>query len=191
MLNRIFWFTLLACVLTACNPDSRLAELEVKLASTESALSSLQKQHDDLKLKYELLEQRVDMSQMIKDWDGIAYLTPGSTGYSVVKMELGNLTVSLADIRSYANGSKVALQFGNLSSATIDGLKAKLEWGPVSSEGTPNNKEAKTREVTFSESLSPGAWSRVEVVLEGVPPAALGFVRVRDVSHRAIRLRGR
>ena len=130
------------------------------------------------------------MQSEIKDWDKVAYLTPGSDGYAAVKMDLGYLTVNLANIAPYANGSKVSLTFGNLTSATIDGLKATIEWGSVDDKGLPKNEEAKSREIKLTESLFSGAWNKADVVLEGVPPTALGFVRVRDVTHQGIRLRG-
>jgi hypothetical protein len=78
------------------------------------------------------------------------------------------------------------LQFGNLTSARIDGLKAKLDWGKIDANGAPENDKAKTREVTFSTALPPGAWTVTQVVLEGVPPTELGFVRLKEVGHRGI-----
>ena len=167
---------LASALLAACVKDERVAPLEAKVASLEKEIEQLQFQ---LRLQDET-----------KGWDGIAYLTPGSSGYSVIRMDLGNLTVSLEDIAPYANGSKIKLLFGNLTSATIEGLKAKIEWGSVDEKGVPKNKEAKAREVKLTESLIPGNWNKMEVVLEGVPPSALGFVRVREVGHQAIRLRG-
>jgi hypothetical protein len=106
-----------------------------------------------------------------------------------VKSDLGVLTVSIANIAPYANGSKVTLQFGNLSAATIDGLKAKLEWGSVDKNGRPNNENAKSRDVSFNEPLMSGSWTNSNIVLEGVPPQALGFIRLRDVGHHGVKLR--
>ncbi len=163
-------------LLTGCVKDERVEPLEKRVTSLEKEVEQLQFQ---LRLQGET-----------KGWEGIAYLTPGSAGYAVIKMDLGNLTVSLEDISPYANGSKIKLLFGNLTSATIEGLKATIEWGSVDDKGLPKNKEAKSREVKLTESLVPGNWNKTEVVLEGIPPTALGFVRVRDVGHQAIRLRG-
>jgi hypothetical protein len=103
-------------------------------------------------------------------------------------LDLGNITVKIADVTPYATGSKVSLQFGNLTSAKIDGLRAKLEWGTVDEKGSAQNDKAKSREVEFTESLAPGAWTQSELVLEGVPPTELGFVRLREVDHSGIGL---
>lgn len=166
------------------NVDSRVVALESKAATLQAKVTELESKLSDLK-------GRVEMNQMFKNWEGIAYLTPGSKAYSVVRMDLGNLTVSLANIVPYANGSKATLQFGNLTCAAIDGLKAKIEWGPTDKEGAPIDKEAKSKEFDATESLLPGAWNSTEIVLDGIPPTSLGFVRVSAVSHRAIRMRGR
>jgi hypothetical protein len=94
----------------------------------------------------------------------------------------------LVNVQPYANGTRVTLRFGNLLSATINGAKAKLEWGSVDAKGSPKNESAQSREVSFTESLRAGAWTNVQVVLEGVPATELGFVRVRDLTHVGINL---
>ena len=167
---------LVSLLVASCTQDGRVEPLEARVAALEKQIEQLQ--------------YRVRLQSDIKDWDKVAYLTPGSDGYSAVKMDLGYLTVNLANIAAYANGSKVSLTFGNLTSATIDGLKATIEWGSVDEKGMPKNEEAKSREIKLTESLYSGAWNKADVVLEGVPPTALGFVRVRDVTHQGIRLRG-
>ena len=175
-------------LLLGCNSgaqdNTHVVALEAEVVALESKVVALESQLSDLKL-------RVKMNEKFQEWDEVAYLTPGSAGYSVVRTDLGNLTVRLSNVAAYASGSKVTLQFGNHTSATVDGLKAKIEWGPVDVKDMPNNSEAKSKEFSATESLLPGNWNSTEIVLEGVPPTALGFVRVREVSHRGIRMRGR
>ncbi len=144
-------------------------------------------------LKDELaeLKERQDqdeLNRIMKDFDKFAYLQPGDSGYSTVRYDLGVFTVQLDDIEPYANGSKVALKIGNPLFSAVEGLKAKIEWGRTTETGSPDNDSAKAKEITFNEALRPGAWTTVPLVLEGIPPAELGFVRVRDVSHTGIRL---
>lgn len=171
-----------AVLLSGCNEDPRVPALEqrllAKLNELEAANRALAEEVDRLKLQVELAT-----------WDQIAFLKPGDEGYSALKYDLGVVTVKLADVKPYANGSKVALQFGNLTSARIDGLKAKLEWGKVNDKGIAQNDVAKSRDVTFNESLPAGAWTVTELVLEGIPPTELGFVRLKNVGHRGIGLR--
>jgi outer membrane murein-binding lipoprotein Lpp len=171
-----------AILLAACIEDARVpkieAKLEAKIAALEAANERLTDQINDLKFEARLA-----------DWDKFALLKPGDEGYSALRYDLGVVTVKIADVKPYANGSRISLQFGNLTSARIDGLKAKMEWGKVSAKGVPESDKNNSREVTFSAPLAPGAWTVSQVVLEGVPPTELGFVRLREVGHRGIGLR--
>jgi hypothetical protein len=78
---------------------------------------------------------------------------------------------------------------GNVLSSAIDGLTATIEWGRVNDRGVADNTSAKSREMTFNQTLQGGAWTSIPVVLEGLPPAELGFVRVSKIHHTGIRLR--
>ncbi len=180
---------LYAILLTSCGQDSRVPPLETQVTKLESQVNNLDSKVTTLEAEVKQLNEQISMSKVFKDIEGIAFMTPGTDGYSIIKSDLGSLTVSLTNIQPYANGSKVTLQFGNLTAATIDGLKTTLEWGSLDKDGLPNNQEAKSREVIFNESLPSGSWTNSQVVLEGIPPIELGFVRLRDVGHRGVKLR--
>jgi hypothetical protein len=113
------------------------------------------------------LKRQVSFNELFRDVEGVAYLTPDADGYAVITSDLGSLMVSLKNIQPNANGSKVTLQFGNVTAATIDGLKAKIEWSAMTKEGVHNNKEAKSREVTINEALQFAAPAPTAAV--GVP----------------------
>lgn len=163
--------------LAACEDGSKPEDLSAKVYALEVENQDLKRQLAELSTK-----------QLMSDWDHIAHLTPGDTGYSVVKFDLGSITVRMSDIQPYANGSKVTLVFGNLTSAHINGVKANIEWGKSTKDGTPDNSTIKSREISFAETLRPAAWNTVNVVLEGVPPQDLGFVRLKNIRHEGIRL---
>jgi hypothetical protein len=67
--------------------------------------------------------------------------------------------------------------------------KTTLEWGKVDEKGLPENDKAKSRDVTFNEALPAGAWTISDLILDGIPPSELGFVRLKQVTHRGIGLR--
>jgi hypothetical protein len=98
------------------------------------------------------------------------------------------MTIAIDDIQPFANGSKVALRIGNPLAATINGLKAKVEWGEVDEQGMPKEETSKSKEMVFSEELRSGTWTRVYAVLEGVRAEKLGFIRVKDAGHQGIAL---
>lgn len=171
----------LICLGGGCSDRDQVASLGKKVAVLESQVKAL-------KISVQSLEQEQSLDRLMRDEDSIVYLTPGSEGYSIVQADLGRLTVMLQDIQPYANGTRITLRFGNLTSATINGAKATMEWGSVDTKGHPKNDTARSRDVSFSQSLRAGAWTHVQVVLEGVPPAELGFVRVKNVTHAGISL---
>lgn len=166
--------------LSGCSQDSA--------SVTDANLSSANSQIQALEAKVSALEEKISMLDLLNTIEVVAFLTPGDGGYAIAKSDIGYLTVSLEDIQPYANGSKVMLKFGNTTSAIINGLNVKLEWGSVGEDGAPLNEKAKSRVVKFNETMRAGAWTPANVVLEGVPPAELGFVRVREIGHSGIRL---
>ena len=52
---------------------------------------------DSLSAKVEKLQLDVELNEMLAKVEDIAYLTPGSEGYTTVSSDLGKLTVSLED----------------------------------------------------------------------------------------------
>lgn len=164
--------------------DQATTTLEKKLETANAQITSLQKELTEQK-------QKREFDELIQGFDKIAYLTPGSNGYSSIKFDLGVLTVQLADVKPYANGSKVTLKFGNTLAASINGLKATIDWGKVTEKGAAINESAKSKEVTFTETLRAASWTPASVVLDGLPPNELGFVRVHDVTHTGIQLFGK
>ena len=166
------------------------ANMSDTIKKQESKINEYSNKISDLTNRLEEMERDNRFNNFFSKLEEIAYLTPGSNGYSVIQSDIGKLTVSLENILPYANGSRVILRFGNLTTATINGAKAKLEWGSVDKYGSPDNNNAKSMEITFSKSLEKGSWTKVSVVLEGVPPSDLGFVRVREMTHTGITLLG-
>jgi hypothetical protein len=136
------------------------------------------------------MKTTLDMLDLDSKMPKVAYLTPSDEGYSVLHMDLGALSVSLSDVTAYANGSRVVLVFGNPMSARLNGLKMAIDWGSVDGKGLPINDKQHTKQLTLSVAIRSGAWTRVQVVLEGVPPSELGFVRIREVEHTGISLSG-
>ena len=175
-----------AAVLVGCSPapaDTTAANNKVQ--ALEAQVTSLQAQVQTLQKSFEDEKQRQTFATLMGNAEKIAYLTPGTDGYSVIDYDLGTLTVQLADVEPYANGSRVILRFGNTMAAVVNGLKLTVDWGVVTEQG-PDNQHQHSKEITFSEQLRSGAWTSVPVVLDGVQPAQLGFVRVHDVAHSGI-----
>lgn len=142
---------------------------------------------DSLSARIDSLAMEMRFAKMEDSWNRIAFLKPGTDGYAIVRTEIGNLTMSLEDVTPYANGSRVVLRVGNTTSAVLTGVKATVEWGSVDSTGVPSGTPH-SKEVTLTETLAAGSWNNLRVVLDGLPPADLGYVRVRDITSRGMRL---
>ncbi len=176
--------------------ETRLQEIDKKTIALERELENktdrggIDYDAEITRLRGEVdeLKKQAGMDKLLKMIGEIAYLTPGAEGYSALRYDLGTLTVSIEDVADFANGSKVTLNFGNPLSSTINGLKLTIDYGEVDANGKTLNDSAKTKELTFTDSLRGGAWTRVPVVLDGLPASKLGFVRIRDVSHTGISL---
>jgi hypothetical protein len=135
--------------------------------------------------------QTLRMERMMEDMypNGIVMLRPADDGYSVAKYDLGTLLVRIERIDSYADGSRVTLLLGNPLSVGVDGLNATADWGSTDEKGNMKSAGQRTKKIGISERLVPGAWTRVPLTLEGVPPAALGFIRLTEIDHRSVSLR--
>jgi hypothetical protein len=193
--KRILVFTALIFLVAGCKEDPRieatskeLKQSQEKILELENQLKSLTETVNRDRDSYSRDRESYNFDKLVSGLDRIAYLTPGSDGYAAVRFDLGILTASLIDIKPYANGTKVTLEFGNTLSATITGLKATIDWGKVDEKGSPINGESKSKEITFNEPLSPGAWTKVSVVLDGVPASEFGFIRIKEIHHSGIRL---
>lgn len=159
-------------------------------ASTEKGVQPTDAHQNiqELRDRVAALETSQSLSEFASSIEETAFLKPGDNFYSIIKIDMGHLTVSLDDVTSYANGSKVQLRFGNITAANLTDLNALIEWGSVDQNGLPIKETVKSKEVRFTEKLRSGAWTRVKVALEGVPPDALGFVRLSKVGHDGIEL---
>lgn len=184
----IYLVSVAAFLSSGCQDQRSTQQLRTEVATLNQKLQSQSDESVKLEARLKDLEGKFAWSEFFKDSDKFAYLTPGATGYSVVRADIGNLTVELTDIKEYANGTKATLSFGNTMSASVNGLKATLDWGEVDAKGQPINDLSKSKEFTFPQSLRAGAWTKAEVILEGTPPQKLGFVRVKAVSHTGIAL---
>lgn len=168
LLRNVSVFVVCALLLPGCGQGSS-TELEGKLADALTRVEGLEG-------RVNILEGSLSLMDPSSGIERFVILSPSDEGYSVVKTDIGFLTVQLEDIKPYASGSKVTLKFGNPMAATIQGLGAKLEWGPV---GAPRSM---SRKVSIQENLRSGAWTQVNVVLEGIPPAELGYVRLSELA---------
>jgi cell division protein FtsB len=189
-------FVMMAAVvaMSGCDSIHNLTGASREIQQQKAEITQLK--NSLAKLQAEVKKLQTEQANLVVDsWfrkaGSVAYLTPGDSGYSVVNSNIGKLTIQMSNIQPYANGSKITLKFGNPLAADIEGIKVKLQWGSVDEKGLPIKGSEKSQEFSFVQTLSSGAWTSIPVVLAGIEPSKLGYVRVEDVSHTGISLRRR
>lgn len=175
---------------------------------------------NDLDERITRLEERVNslastrtLDDILRHSERFASLTPENEGYSLIETvhgleaSYGSVTVRLKNIEPYAAGSRVTIQLGNLTAATINQFEFIVEWGSDAEEGRPTQDlvqyaihgEAgdepkagtvyrRAKKLSRTQDLRPGAWTDLQVTLEDVPPTDLDVVRIGWFSPRAIAL---
>ena len=154
--------------------------------------AGVQKQLDEQGAEIQVLKAELELLKLdekLRSFNQIAVLSTSDKGYSPISTDLGVIVASLDDIQPYATGSRVVLKFGNLTTASFTNAKAKVDWGPVDAKGYPDNARAKTKDLDFIKPLPPAEWTSLDVILDGVPPSSLGFIRVHDFTNDRISLR--
>jgi hypothetical protein len=106
-------------------------------------------------------------------------LDPTEKGYGRINTISGFFLVSVRDVRPYLDGYRVSLEIGNPTTARYNGFKLKLTWEmpmPEQGEGESDeryskrveewaSKPAKEKEFAFTETLYPGSWNRITLVI--------------------------
>ena len=114
-------------------------------------------------------------------------------GFSRLDTSVGSFAVSIQDVRPHADGVKVRLHVGNLTTVTIKGGTFKVKWGPrmPASEGedwlthyTDWEKTLKEKEVKFTDELRPGTWNNVTLTLPGIRPEQFGYLELSMNTER-------
>ena len=190
MNSRMRWTLILMTMpLAACTHGaSSNAVLQKKLNGALKNITSINAQIAVLQRDVTDLKGQATWNNFAAEMAGVAYLTPADSGYSVIKIDQGDISVALVNVQSYANGSRITLQFGNPLAATLTGVTMTLQWGETDAKGTPDNADEKSRNVQLLKPLREGSWTKESFVLDSIPASKLGFVRVTNFSHHGMTL---
>lgn len=158
------------------------------MPTDDGILEDHNKRIEDLEARVSAVETGNNLRSLFESAAGIAYLTPGESGYSLIETDHGLLAISFRDISPYANGSRVTLRIGNTTNADLTGANAQIEWGPVDDSGTADNTKMSAKEVKFNDTFNGGSWTDIQVVLDATPPSDVGFLRVKEFDVDSISL---
>jgi hypothetical protein len=182
MQNKILAPLLLVATLLLSGCDQGSAAANEKIAELEKRLEEI-----DQRLAHNArMDVTVDSSVATllgkENMFTRAYLTPTGSGFEVIKTEYGSITVSIKDIRPYADGSQATFSIGNPLAANVSPYTLVVEYGPPWSDKYKSVPEwqAQTRKTVHTPTapLEAGAWNIVKVNLPGIKPEALGRIEV-------------
>jgi hypothetical protein len=172
-----------AAALSGCgqNPLTKVSELERTVAEQNARIEDLAKKLKDAELKLFFLE-------LSKDSYKTATFDPAADeGFSRIDTSVGTLAVAIREVKPHADGVKVRLHVGNLTSATVSGGKFKAKWGPRMSKVESGEwqttyvqwqKKLHEQESNFTQELRPGTWNNLTLTLPGVPPEQFGYLEL-------------
>lgn len=113
--------------------------------------------------------------------------------YQRVDANVGSFAVTVSDVRQFADGVKVTVKLGNLSSATFAGAKLQLRYGPrqphvgevnYSQRAAEWNRALQESEQSIANNLTPGTWNPIQVVLPRIEEKAFGYLEVKISTDR-------
>ena len=175
--SRCMAIVAIALLSTACKRtnESDVAKLRSEVMVLGAKLEAFQE-------SMRSLETDVMKLQLAPDYETASFDPAADQGFFPVHTSIGFFAVSVEDVQSFADGARVRLQIGNLTSATINGAKVKAKWG----ERVPKDakrfgewsKSLQEKEVSIMNGLRPGSWTNFTLTLPGTPPGKLGYLDI-------------
>lgn len=179
-----------SCFLVACDTgvdDSQVARIETmeqEVRELRRSLDSIAEQVTTGTAAWRLADslrwtlQGKDLATALSNF---AILDPAVTDdFHTLRSRYGPLTFSVASVGPQADGSRLVLLIGNLTTATIEGGTLRIQWGPRADATRSDEWLSRllTDDFSFTERLEPGAWNEVPISLPRVPPQGLGHLRI-------------
>lgn len=189
---------LIACLilgLTACDqtPLAKIPSLEKSVEDQSTRIEELEKKLKEAELQISFL---IQLERGRDSYKRATFDPAADQGFERIDTSVGTFVVSIQEVKPHADGVKVRLHVGNLTSATISGGTFKAMWGPRmrKAEGaalaqtyTEWQMALLEKEVNFTEELRPGTWSNLTLTLSGIQPEQFGYLAL-SLDTRQIKL---
>lgn len=173
------WFIYVMCIVIICGCSKNKEPSAAKVEAENS------------KVTLEELDKRIrklELDNLFKNIDEIAYITISEKKFETVKSSIGTIAFLVDDIKPYGNGSKLKLIIGNPINASLMGVKFNIDYGELDEKNLPIDKSQMTKEVSLTNSLTKGTWNKEEVILGGIQPEKLGYIRIHDFNFSSMSL---
>lgn len=178
-MKKYIWLFCLTLVLMTCG-CSKSKEQEGKVNS-----------NTEQKITIEQLDKRLrelELTDIYKDFDKIAFITLSEKKFQTINSSIGAIAFLVEDVKPYANGASIKILIGNPINATLSDVKFKIDFGQLDEKNIPIADNERTKDVILINSLKKGSWNKEEIILGGIQPENLGYIRIHDFSFGAMSL---
>jgi outer membrane murein-binding lipoprotein Lpp len=167
---------------SSADQSTAIKSLEGKVLHLSRDVETLSQQNLDAQRRIGALE-----AQQVSEDSHTAVLDPAQPVYMRVDANVGTFAVVMNDVHPFADGVKVRLNLGNLSSATFAGATLELKYGRrLSRFDEPDyatkfqvwSKTLHEKQESVTARLLPGHWNPVQVVLPGIDAKDFGYLQV-------------
>jgi hypothetical protein len=173
--------------------------------SLSESVKKLQEQNESLSATVESLGKLVDDFWMrIVDLERASHRTvqldPAAREFERLDTSLGTLAVAIRDVQPFADGVRVLLAIGNLTSAALGKVEINAKWGrrmpthKTEKSGIAYWKEynlwaesLKQKTISLTHDLRPGHWNKVSLTLPDTPSQEFGYLEI-SIHSAAIAL---
>jgi hypothetical protein len=158
-------------------PTKELKELKHEIDILKAKIETIKKYNEFLASEIYPLKWKVDKYES-------CHLDPTSKSYQRLDTNTGTFLVSLQDVKPYAGGYKLVLHIGNPYIAQFKGFKLAIKWGKEINyiKYEDWQKSLRQREVSFTETLLPGTWNKVELAISPATKEETGYLELSMVT---------
>ena len=158
----------------------RIQQLSRQVDDLRKEILGLRQEIETLKSKLSLDEYFLKSKQ---DRSDAVTLDLTQKAYQRLDTDNGFFLISVEEAVPYLNGYKIHITIGNPSYATYTDYKLKVrysksfDWGKYTDASYDEwNKAIQEKEISYPQSLLPGTWNGVDVVLAPVTADQLGYL---------------
>jgi outer membrane murein-binding lipoprotein Lpp len=160
-------------LLAGCTPHREVPKLKSQVVELKQMLSTLTDQASALERQNRLNQNSTS---------GV-YLLPAANSAARLQSSVGELSVSLSQMKNEANGTQAILVIRTISGQNLPDFTAKLEWGQLDvTTGMPLTAGSLSQQIRSHDSLLPKNEQNFELRLSGVTPEQLGYIRLHSVN---------
>jgi hypothetical protein len=157
--------------------SARVEKLEKELESVRRDVAILKSYDEDLSVKVAKLEIEKDSGRRVE-------LDLASRDYQRLDTDAGWFLVSVQDVAPYLDGYRVTLNIANPSNVIYHGAALKVAYNKAFDPSNRNfwfatwNKTMRKKKISFANTLNPGAWNKLDVILPSATKEQLAYFAV-------------